>query len=154
MTDEQAPSHPGLPIPIGASMNLVSIFCRDHRALAAWYADTFGFAEIEGVSSPLFTALAAGPVALGFHHDDAYDLLGLQDERAPEGTRLHCTFDAGDAATIDAAAGRLLAAGARLIKEPFDTYYGARQIVFADPEGNVMRLSTPQHELSSVGRSA
>lgn len=136
---------------IRARMNLVSIFCADHRALAAWYTATFGLAEIAELSSPLFTALAAGQVALGFHHDDAYDLLGLGQERAAVGTRVHCTFDAGDAAGIDAAAGRLRAAGARLIKEPFDTYYGARQIVFADPEGNVMRLSTPQPELSHLG---
>ena len=105
------------------AINLVSIFCADH------------------------VALAAGPVALGFHHDDAYDLLGLADERRPTGTRVHCTFDAGDAAAIDRSAERLRAAGATVLKEPFTTYYGARQVVFADPEGNVMRLSTPQHEL-------
>ena len=139
---------------IRASMNLVSIFCSDHRALAAWYAGTFGFAEIEALSSPIFTALSAGGVALGFHHADAAALLDLDAERAATGTRLHCTFDAGDAAAIDAAAGRLRAAGARLIKEPFDTYYGARQVVFADPEGNVMRLSTSQPELAFVAGGA
>jgi catechol 2,3-dioxygenase-like lactoylglutathione lyase family enzyme len=148
VTGHDAPPPRSAPGTIRASMTLVSIFCTDHRALATWYAATFGFPEIESLSSPLFTALAAGGVALGFHHDDAYDLLDLGGERAPVGTRLHCTFAAGDAAEIDAAAGRLRAAGARLIKEPFDTYYGARQIVFADPEGNVMRLSTPQPELS------
>jgi predicted enzyme related to lactoylglutathione lyase len=156
VTDHDASPQDGTGLQIRASMNLVSIFCTDHRALAAWYGDTFGFAEIEGLSSPLFTALSAGPIALGFHHDDAYGLLGLDDERPAAGTRVHCTFDAGDAAEIDAAASRLRAAGARLIKEPFDTYYGARQIVFADPEGNVMRLSTPQRELArlTVGATA
>jgi uncharacterized glyoxalase superfamily protein PhnB len=139
---------------IRASVNLVSIFCADHRALAGWWSDTFGFREIAALSSPLFTALAAGGVALGFHHDDAYDLLDLGGERAAVGTRVHCTFDAGDAAAIDAAADRLRTAGARLIKEPFDTYYGARQIVFADPEGNVMRLSTAQAELSLLAAGA
>lgn len=132
------------------SMNLVSIFCADHVALASWYQEALGFPEIEELTSPVFTALVAGRVALGFHHDDAYNLLGLDAYRAHSGVRVHCTFDAGTPAEIDAAADRLRAAGARLIKEPFDTYYGARQIVFADPEGNVMRLSTPQAELEAV----
>jgi predicted enzyme related to lactoylglutathione lyase len=137
-------------MPIDVSINLVSIFCADHRMLAAWYRTTFGFAEIEALRSDYFTALSAGPVALGFHHDDAYDLLDLGGHRSPTGTRVHCTFDAGDAATIDAAADRLREAGATVLKEPFTTYYGARQVVFADPEGNVMRLSTPQDALGGT----
>lgn len=137
------------------AMNLVSLFCADHVALAAWYRSTFGWPEIEAVRSSVFIALAAGPIALGFHHDDAYDLLDLAGERHPTGTRIHCTFDAGEAAAIDGSADRLRAAGAKVVKEPFDTYYGSRQVVFADPEGNVMRLSTAQPEIHpSVGARA
>lgn len=136
---------------IHVSTNLVSIFCADHRALAEWYIETFAFAELTELTSPLFTAVAAGPIALGFHHDDAYELLGLSDRRAAGGTRVHCTFDVGHATTIDAVVDRLRAAGASIIKEPFTTYYGARQIVVADPEGNVMRLSSSQDALTSLG---
>jgi uncharacterized glyoxalase superfamily protein PhnB len=137
-----------LPVaPIPVSVNLVSIFCADHRGLAEWYGATFGFSEIVALTSPLFIALDAGAVAMGFHHDDAYDLLGLPGERRPRGTKIHATFDAGDTATIDAALPTLIERGAVVIKEPFTTYYGARQIVFADPEGNIMRLSTTQSDL-------
>ena len=80
--------------PITASINLISIFCADHQRLAAWYQTTFGFPEVVALRSDLFTALSVGPIALGFHHDDAYDLLDLADRRAPIGTRVHCTFDA------------------------------------------------------------
>ena len=134
----------------GTHVVLVSIMCRDHVELASWYRSVFGFAEIEAVASPLFIALSAGPVALGFHHDDAYDLLGIADQRQPTGSGVHCTLVAGDEAAIDRSRRVLSAAGAVVVKEPFTTYYGARQIVFADPEGNVMRLSTPQHELTEV----
>ena len=131
----------------GAAVNLVSVFCADHVALARWYRTTFGFREVPEVASEVFAAVAAGPVALGFHHDDAYDLLDLGAERDPTGTRVHCTIVVGDADAVDAALEPLRSAGARVIKEPFTTYYGARQIVFADPEGNVMRLSSAQEAL-------
>lgn len=135
--------------PISAAINLVSLFCRDHRSLADWYASVFGFAEIQEVASPLFVALAAGPLALGFHHADAYDLLDIGVERRARGTTVHCTFDIGSPERVDAALATLTAQGATILKAPFTTYYGARQIVFADPEDNVMRLSSRQDALSS-----
>jgi uncharacterized glyoxalase superfamily protein PhnB len=137
---------------IPAAVNLVSIFCSDHRALADWYGATFGFSEITALTSPVFVALNAGAIALGFHHDDAYDLLGLPGERHPRGTKMHLTLGAGDIATIDAALPTLVDRGATVIKEPFTTYYGARQIVFADPEGNIMRISTTQADLDFNGQ--
>ena len=150
MPDPTIPGDLGSPS-IRATLGLVSIFCADHRALALWYSATFGFPEITELASPIFLALDAGAVALGFHHDDAYDLLGLSGERHGRGTRIHATFEAGDAAVIDAAPPALIAGGATVIKGPFTTYYGARQIVFADPEGNIMRLSTGQPALN-LGR--
>ncbi len=136
---------------IRATVGLVSIFCADHQALAEWYSATFGFAEIPELASPIFIALDAGAVALGFHHHDAYDLLGLSEERHGRGTKIHVTFDVGDAAVIDAAPPTLVAGGATVIKGPFTTYYGARQLVFADPEGNIMRISTTEPALN-LGR--
>ena len=133
--------------PIPARVNLVSIFCRDHVRLADWYRSAFGWPEIDAVRSPIFRALDAGSVALGFHHDDAYDLLGLDDERGAVGTRIHLTLDVGTEAAVDAAEALLVAAGAAIRKAPFTTYYQARQIVFTDPEGNVMRLSSAQVDL-------
>lgn len=133
---------------INAAINLVSLFCCDHRALADWYASVFGFGEIQEVGSPVFVALAAGPVALGFHHADAYDLLGIEVARRVRGTTVHCTFDIGSPQDVDAALSTLNAHDATILKAPFTTYYGARQIVFADPEDNVMRLSSRQDALN------
>jgi uncharacterized glyoxalase superfamily protein PhnB len=133
--------------PLKASVNLVSIFSVDNRALAKWYQDAFGFPELAELTTPLFIALAAGPIALGFHQDEAYDLLGVPEDRQPRGTKLHLVFDLGPARAVDAALPTLLARGATIVLEPFTTYYGARQIVFRDPENNVMRLSSSQDGL-------
>lgn len=126
---------------------LVSFFCHDHLALAAFYREAFGFAEVEEVRSPVFTALAAGGVALGFHADDAYGLLGVEDRRGARGAT-HVTFDLGTAAAVDAAVPRLVALGATVVQGPFTTYYDARQVVLCDPEGNVLRVSDTQQALT------
>jgi uncharacterized glyoxalase superfamily protein PhnB len=136
-----------MPMPLRAHANLISIFCADHRGLAAWYQQALGFTEITELTTPLFVALAAGTIALGFHHDEAFDLLGVPDDRDPRGTRLHVVFDVGTAAAVDEAYPALLAHGASIAREPFTTYYGARQIVFRDPENNLMRLSSTQGAL-------
>ena len=126
---------------------LVSFFCQDHLALAGFYREAFGFAEVEEVRSPIFTALAAGGIALGFHADDAYALLGVEDRRgARAGT--HVTFDLGTAAAVDACVPRLCALGATVVQGPFTTYYDARQVVLVDPEGNVLRVSDTQQALT------
>ena len=130
---------------------LVSIFCRDHRALAAFYAEAFGFGPVDAVESPIFTALDAGRFVLGFHADEAYDLLGLADQRDQPGNRVHITFDVGSFDDVDTAAPAIAAAGATLVQGPFTTYYDARQVVFTDPEGNVFRISSSQPGVSDLG---
>ena len=131
-----------------ASGVLVSIFCRDHVGLAAFYAAALGFGPVDAVESPIFTALDAGRFVLGFHADEAYDLLGLADERDRPGNRVHITFDVGSFADVDAAAEPLVELGATLVQGPFTTYYDARQVVFTDPEGNVFRISSSQAGVS------
>jgi len=147
---------------------LVSIFCRDHRALAAFYAEAFGFGPVDAVESPIFTALDAGRFVLGFHAEEAYDLLGLADQRdrrdqldepgqpveaGQAGNRVHITFDVGSFDDVDEAAPAIAAAGATLVQGPFTTYYDARQVVFTDPEGNVFRISSSQPGVSDLGPS-
>jgi predicted enzyme related to lactoylglutathione lyase len=42
---------------------------------------------------------------------------------------------------VSAATERAVANGARLLHEPYETYYGAWQSVLADPDGNVFRIN-------------
>jgi uncharacterized glyoxalase superfamily protein PhnB len=133
-------------MPIPAVAQLVSRFSSDHEALARFYVEAFGFSVVEEVASPIFVALDAGGVALGFHADEAHELLGIGDRRgAADAT--HITFDLGTAAQVDAAIEPLVALGATLVQGPFTTYYDARQAVLADPEGNIFRISDTQTPL-------
>jgi predicted enzyme related to lactoylglutathione lyase len=130
-----------------AAISLVSVMCRDHLRLSDFYQQAFGWPEIDGVGSPIFRALDTGPVAIGFHADDAYDLLGLAEWREGQGTAVHVTLDLGTPAEIDGAVDRLVDLGATVVKGPFTTYYDARQVVLTDPEGNVLRISSHQPTL-------
>ncbi len=146
MTTEPSADAPVRVVPARAV--LASYFCTDHRALSAFYAASFGWPEIEAVRSPIFTALDAGGVVVSFHHDEAFDLLGLADRRDQAGNRLHLTLDVGSFADVDAAVEPLVALGATVIQGPFTTYYDARQVVLADPEDNVLRISSSQAGVS------
>ena len=129
------------------SAQVVSIMCRDHVALAAFYAAAFGFEPVPAVESPIFIALAAGGVALGFHADEAFDLLEVADRRGALSGN-HVTFDLGTADAVDASVGAFAALGATVVKGPFTTYYDARQVVYLDPEGNMFRVSDAQTALA------
>jgi predicted enzyme related to lactoylglutathione lyase len=120
--------------------------CRDHLALADFYRQAFGWTELEAVRSPIFTALRAGPVVVGFHADEAFDLLGMGDRRGSAGAT-HLTVDLGSAEAVDASVERLVELGAAVVQGPFTTYYDARQVVLTDPEGNVVRVSDHQASL-------
>ena len=132
-----------------ASLNLVSMMCRDHHRQCEFYRQAFGWPELDAVTSPIFRALDAGPMAVGFHADEAFDLLGVPDWRDRDGTALHMTIDVGSAAAVDAAVDGLVALGATVIQGPFTTYYDARQVVLHDPEGNLFRISSSQDSLRS-----
>ena len=133
---------------VPATAVLASVFCFDHVALAQFYADAFGWTPIPSVESPIFTALDSGRFVVGFHHDDAYELLGVTPRRTERGATLHLTLDVGSFADVDAAVEPLRSLGARLVKGPFTTYYEARQAVFEDLEGNLFRISSSQPGVS------
>ncbi|HEV2573500.1 VOC family protein [Methylocella sp. CPCC 101449] len=137
----------------------VNILARDPDRLAAFYADLFGFPEIEAHRSPIYRCLDAHGVELGFNAPQAYDLLGIAD-RAGEGrapVRAYFTIEVGDAAVVDATAAQVTESGGRIVKPPYDTYYNARQAVLEDPEGNIFRVNhrvgprTPWTEIEKSG---
>ena len=137
---------------VGPHAQLISIMCADHVALADFYSAAFGFERVAEVESPIFVALAAGGVALGFHADEAFDLLGLADRRG-EATGNHITFDLGTSDAVEASVGRFTELGATVVQGPFTTYYDARQVVYLDPEGNPFRVSDTQPALAAWRRA-
>ena len=125
-----------------ACVGYVSLFAADPVRLAAFYSELFGFPEIESDRSPLYRSLDAETVRLGFHADAAYDLLNL-GARRPKDAGLTCyfTIEVGDDAKVESLTERARVLGATVLKEPYDTYYGARQSVLADIENNVFRIN-------------
>jgi uncharacterized glyoxalase superfamily protein PhnB len=127
---------------MAAFVGYVSLFAADPVRLCGFYGELFGFPEIESDRSPIYRSLDADSVRLGFHAQEAYDLLNLGDRR-PQGAGVTCyfTIEVGDDARVDALTRRAQELGATLLKEPYDTYYGAHQSVLADLENNVFRIN-------------
>lgn len=120
----------------------INLFCRDPERLMGFYAALLGLPENEAARSPIYRALRFGEVELGFNRTDAYALLGIA-ERQPSApaTTAYATFVVGSEAEVEALAERAADLGGVVIKGPYRTYYGAWQVVAADPEGNVFRLN-------------
>lgn len=127
-----------------ATLPYISLFCRDVPALCDFYQGLFDFEEIERDRSPYFRSLDTGTCAIGFSTRDAQALLDLEDTVDGERGRAYLTFQVDDPGTVDRMTREAGARGARLVKAPFETYYGAYLSVLHDPDGNVFRISAPR----------
>jgi predicted enzyme related to lactoylglutathione lyase len=118
------------------------LFVKDIDRAATFYAEAFGLPELTDMSTDIFRPFDLGNgTVLALHAYDAYALVGLDEHVGSTGVRSLLTFDPGSADAVDAGVERLVAAGATLVEGPFVTVYNARQAVFHDPEGHVVRLS-------------
>ena len=123
-----------------------NLLCRDVEAQMAFYARLLAWPEAVHSRSPIYRALEHEGVQFGFNAAPAYALLGLAD-RTPDATATppvtaYATFMLDTPDAVDAAVREAAAAGGRVLKAPYATYYGQWQAVLCDPEGHVFRLST------------
>ncbi len=125
-----------------AALSYVNVFTRDLDALPDFYKSVFGFPEVEAIRSPIFRGLDAGGCCVGFNARDAYGLLGLADHANTTGVGFLLNFDVATKDEVDALVPVAIAAGAKLIKKPYQTYYNWYQAVLMDPEDNVFRINT------------
>jgi uncharacterized glyoxalase superfamily protein PhnB len=65
------------------------------------------------------------------------------DWSPPTGQRIGLAFHCGDAAGVDATHARLVEAGFRSKKEPWDAFWGQRYAQVLDPDGNAVDLFAP-----------
>ncbi|WPB57432.1 VOC family protein [Xylophilus sp. GOD-11R] len=124
-----------------AHLSYVNIFARDIVALSGFYQRVFGFAEIEAIRSPIFRGLDTGRSSLGFNAAEAYGLLKLDAHAETTGVKFLLNIDVDSLDEVDALVPVAMAAGATLIKAPYETYYHWYQAVLLDPEGNVFRIN-------------
>ncbi|MFI1992822.1 VOC family protein [Actinoplanes sp. NPDC020271] len=130
MTDEKTPPPPQV---------WPTLRARDARALIRFLVEAFGFEETatygEGdrVDHCQLDWPPGGGVMLGSVRDRADDAWAL-----PPGTfGAYAVTD-----EPDELAARARAAGAEIVREPFDTDYGSRDFAARDPEGNLWSFGT------------
>jgi uncharacterized glyoxalase superfamily protein PhnB len=116
---------------------------RDARALIRFLVDAFGFEETvvygEGdrVDHAQLSWPLGGGIMLGSTREDPDDPWARQPGAAG------CYVVADD---IDGLHERAAAAGAEILRKPFDTDYGSRDFTARDPEGNLWSFGTYRGE--------
>jgi uncharacterized glyoxalase superfamily protein PhnB len=116
---------------------------RDARALVRFLVDAFGFEETvvygdgDRVDHAQLSWPLGGGVMLGSIRDDPDDPWALKAGTAG------CYVVADD---IDSLHARAAAAGAEILRTPFDTDYGSRDFSARDPEGNLWSFGTYRGE--------
>jgi predicted enzyme related to lactoylglutathione lyase len=121
-------------------LTYATFLARDVAALAQFYIDGLGLEEVEGSRDERYREVKAGGCMIGFATAAVKEPLGL-DTAEPLGLRTLVTLDVGTVAEVAPAVARAVAAGATLIRPPFDTQFGQHLAVLGDPEGNAFRLS-------------
>ncbi|MEE1941246.1 VOC family protein [Streptomyces sp. TRM 70361] len=112
---------------------------RDARALIRFLADAFGFAETlvmtdgEHVHHAELSWPEGGGIMLGSVRGGAGDSWPLE----PGSFGAYVVT-----ADPDALFARAVAAGARVVREPYDTDHGSRDFAVRDPEGNRWQFGT------------
>ncbi|HEY0200166.1 MAG TPA: VOC family protein [Burkholderiaceae bacterium] len=124
-----------------ATLSYVNVFAKDVVALSGFYQKVFGFPEIEAIRSPIFRGLDTGKSCIGFNAHEAYDLMHLSAFADTRGIKFLLNIDVDSRADVEHMVPVALAAGATLVKPPYDTYYHWYQAVLLDPEGNVFRIN-------------
>ena len=124
-----------------ASISLASYIADDFVALFEFYSTTFDLPEVVELRSDIFRGADASGVTIGFSAPVVYEMLGIDEWRDARGTTQYLTFEVGSADEVTEKTELAVANGARLLHEPYETYYGAFQSVLADPEGNVFRIN-------------
>jgi len=123
------------------TLSYVNVFARDIVALSGFYAELFGFEEIQAIRSPIFRGLDTGRSCIGFNAPEAYALLGLSEFAGSTGSKFLLNIDVASQAEVERLVPLAIARGATLIKAPYLTYYNWFQAVLLDPEENVFRIN-------------
>ena len=126
-----------------------SLAYKDNRAALKWLQDAFGFEPSE-----VLTDAEGNIVHAEMTHDDGVVMIGTEWAdwtRSPVSLggkntqRVHVRLERG----IDEHCARARRAGARVVKEPEDQFYGDRTYIAADLEGHYWTFSQPVGDVSN-----
>ncbi|MGF7235587.1 MAG: VOC family protein [Frankia sp.] len=122
-------------------LNWVNVFSRNLEDLPRFYAEVFGFTEIDYMRNSVFRGFSTGGSALGFLAPDVYSILELEDYSSTSGAGFLLNFETESSERVHELVETAVAAGARVVKQPYETSYGWYQSVLMDPEENVFRIN-------------
>lgn len=125
-----------------------SLAYKDNRAALAWLQSAFGFEPSE-----VLTDAKGNIVHAEMSHGDGVVMIGgewADWTRSPASLggkntqRVHVRLNRG----IDEHCARARQAGAKIVMEPADQFYGDRTYIATDPEGHYWTFSQPVREVS------
>jgi uncharacterized glyoxalase superfamily protein PhnB len=127
--------------------NQVNIVARDWQATLAFYRlvglDLDGGAEWPPASGAMHANASTHAGVTTIEFDNPPMLRIWASEQAAEITAvLGFAFDS--AAEVDAACDRVAAAGHRVLRAPYDAFWGARYAIVQDPSGNAVGFMGPR----------
>lgn len=123
------------------SVSLASFISEKFEELFEFYSTTFDLPEVESLRSEIFRGADASGLTIGFSAPVVYDMLNIREWADAKGTKQYLTFECESDEAVTEATARAVANGARLLHDPYETYYNAYQSVLADPDGNVFRIN-------------
>ena len=123
------------------TMPYVNIFTEDIKKLSKFYIDVFDFEEDVALRSPIFRGIRTSKSYFGFNAPEAYRLLNLSDKADTKGVKFLLNFDVRSMKEVDRLVALAVKRGAKIVKDPYRTYYNWYQAVLTDPEGNLFRIN-------------
>src|SRR5262245_7872113 len=129
------------------TLNLLDVVARDFDASVAFYR-RLGVALADASGGEVRHAEATLPNGFVLHIDDE-PLAGLYNAawRRPGGSsRAVLGFSVPTRAAVDERYADLVAAGYEGRQPPYDTFWGARYAIVADPDGNDVGIMSPSDE--------
>jgi catechol 2,3-dioxygenase-like lactoylglutathione lyase family enzyme len=127
--------------------NQVNIVARDWEAALAFYRllglDLGSGSEWPAGSGSLHAAASTSVDATTVEFDNPLMVRIYAGERAADSVSAVLGFAFASAEVVDAAFKRVASAGHRVLREPYDAFWGARYAIVQDPDGNAVGLMGP-----------
>jgi len=123
--------------------------CRDAARAIDFYKQAFGAAELMRMPAP-GGKIGHAEVRIGdsrFMLTDEYPEMDFLSPQTRGGTTVHLHVYVKD---VDAMIARAVAAGAKLVREVKDQFYGDRSGSLQDPFGHVWHIATHKEDLSKA----
>jgi uncharacterized glyoxalase superfamily protein PhnB len=131
------------------TLNQLNLVARDFNATLAFYR-RLALEVPDGSSSPegvRHTAVTmANGLALELDNEALARLYNAAWRKSGGSSRVLLGFSLSTREEVDRLYGELTAAGYKGLQPPYDTFWGARYAVVADPDGNDVGLMSPMDE--------